>query len=86
MDFKTYLNQFLFGYYPYVCLVVFFHLLPNGNAEKIRGPFVLANYLRPALFMALPALVFFLGTTFWIGTATRRPMAELQHAAHHFSR
>ncbi len=24
MDLKTYLNQFLFGYYPYVCLAVFF--------------------------------------------------------------
>ena len=24
MDFKTYLNQFLFGYYPYICLAVFF--------------------------------------------------------------
>ena len=24
MDLSTYLNQFLFGYYPYVCLVVFF--------------------------------------------------------------
>jgi nitrate reductase gamma subunit len=24
MDFKTYFNQFLFGYYPYVCLAVFF--------------------------------------------------------------
>ena len=24
MDFKIYLNQFLFGYYPYICLSVFF--------------------------------------------------------------
>ena len=24
MDIKTYLNQFLFGYYPYICLAVFF--------------------------------------------------------------
>jgi nitrate reductase gamma subunit len=24
MDFKSYLNQFLFGYYPYLCLAVFF--------------------------------------------------------------
>ena len=24
MDLKTYLNQFLFGYYPYICLTVFF--------------------------------------------------------------
>jgi nitrate reductase gamma subunit len=24
MEFKTYLNQFLFGYYPYLCLAVFF--------------------------------------------------------------
>jgi nitrate reductase gamma subunit len=24
MDLKTYLNQFLFGYYPYLCLAVFF--------------------------------------------------------------
>ena len=24
MDLKSYLNQFLFGYYPYICLVVFF--------------------------------------------------------------
>ncbi|HEY5291026.1 MAG TPA: respiratory nitrate reductase subunit gamma [Burkholderiales bacterium] len=24
MDLKTYLNQFLFGYYPYICLSVFF--------------------------------------------------------------
>ena len=24
MDLKSYLNQFLFGYYPYLCLAVFF--------------------------------------------------------------
>ena len=57
-----------------ILLMAFFHLMPNENAEKIRGPFLLLNYLRPTLFMALPALLFFLGSTFWVGTATRRPI------------
>jgi ABC-type transport system involved in multi-copper enzyme maturation permease subunit len=50
------------------------HLLPNAEADRIRGPFALVNYLRPAAVMAFPALLFFLGISFLVGESTRRPI------------
>jgi hypothetical protein len=52
----------------------FNHLWPHEEAEKIRGPFVLANYLRPALFLTVPCLLFFCGMSFAIGELTRKPI------------
>ncbi len=59
----------------HLLLAAFFnHLVPNENADKIRGPFELMNYLRPAVLMALPFLVFLAGTTFAIGERSRSPI------------
>src|SRR5262249_41585311 len=52
----------------------FNHLVPNADAERIRGPFSLVNYLRPAAFIALPFVVFLAGTSFSIGERSRRPI------------
>ncbi len=57
-----------------VLLGVFFHLVPSANAEKIRGPFELVNYLRPALIMLVPGLVFLCGLSFAVGEWTRKPI------------
>ena len=54
--------------------VVFNHLWPHDDADKIRGPFLLANYLRPALFLALPCILFFCGSAFVVGEITRKPI------------
>lgn len=56
-------------------LAVFFnHVLPNPEAVEIQGPFAVVNYLRPALVFALPALLFYLGVTFYLGERWRRPV------------
>lgn len=52
----------------------FNHLVPNADADRIRGPFALVNYVRPALFMALPYVVFLAGTSFAVGERSRRPI------------
>jgi len=54
--------------------IVFNHFAPNPQAEEIRGPLELGNYLRPALVFALPCIVFFAGIAFAIGERTRRPI------------
>ena len=50
----------------------FFQLYPLPEPEKMRGPFILANYLRPmVVFVAIPALS--LGAiAFAIGSITRQ--------------
>ncbi len=50
------------------------YALPVEDADKIRGPFALSHYLRPALVFSLPTLVFLAGTSFWLGERTRRAM------------
>jgi hypothetical protein len=57
-----------------VFMVFFNHVLPNPEAEQIRGPFALMNYLRPALLFTLPTILFFGGVAFWVGERFRRPM------------
>jgi len=57
-----------------VLQMLFNHLWPNPDAEKIRGPFALVNYLRPTLVMAVPTVFFFCGVSFAIGELTRRPI------------
>jgi ABC-type transport system involved in multi-copper enzyme maturation permease subunit len=54
--------------------MVFNQLVPNPHTAEIRGPFELANYLRPALVFAAPALVFYAGVAFYLGERTRRPL------------
>ncbi|MGD8395928.1 MAG: M1 family aminopeptidase [Candidatus Eiseniibacteriota bacterium] len=54
--------------------MVFNHLWPNPDAERIRGPFMLVNYLRPTLILGLPMLVFFSAVSFAIGERTRKPI------------
>jgi ABC-type transport system involved in multi-copper enzyme maturation permease subunit len=57
-----------------LCMMFFNHLVPSANSLEICGPFEVANYLRPALFFAVPTLVFVAGTCFAIGTWTRQPI------------
>lgn len=60
----------------HVLFTLFFnHVLPNPEAAEIRGPFEIANYLRPVVVFALPALVFFAGISFFLGERWRRPMS-----------
>src|SRR5262245_61158801 len=49
------------------------HGLPGGNRE-LRGPFVLMNYLRPALVLSVPMVVFLAGACFLVGALGRRPI------------
>ncbi len=57
-----------------LCTVFFFQFFPIANAAEIRGPFLLRAYLRPAFFLALPTIVFFLGTALAVGERSRRPI------------
>lgn len=57
-----------------VLLGIFFHLVPSEAAEKIRGPYSLANYLRPTLFMVLPTVIFICGASFAVGEWARKPI------------
>ena len=59
----------------HVSAMMFFqYLIPFANAEEIRGPFRLLNYLKPALTFSLPTIVFFAGISFLVGEWTRRPV------------
>jgi hypothetical protein len=55
-------------------MALFNHVIPNAAAHEIRGPFLVANYLRPALVFSLPLIVFMAGISFAIGEWTRRPV------------
>jgi len=57
-----------------LAMMFFNHLVPNSQADEIRGPFILTNYLRPALVFTLPMLIFLAGTSFVVGEWTRRPI------------
>lgn len=48
------------------------HLLAGPEKHEYVGPFVLANYVRPALYLALPQIVFIAGASFLLGTWTRK--------------
>lgn len=51
--------------------MLFNHVFPHGtNADSI-GPFVLLNYLKPALFFAVPMLVLTTGVSLAVGGLTR---------------
>jgi ABC-2 type transport system permease protein len=67
---------FLAALSVHLLLAAFFnHVVPNPDAAEIRGPFALANYLRPALVFGLPTLVFYLGVAFFLGERWRRPVS-----------
>ena len=51
-----------------------YHAIPRPGMEEIRGPFELLNYLRPALFFSIPAILFYAGIAFFIGERTRKPI------------
>ena len=53
---------------------LFNHIVPNGAAQEIRGPFLLRNYLLPVLTIGLPFLVFFAGLSMILGEKTRNPV------------
>lgn len=50
-------------------MMVFLQWIPNANMLETRGPFVVMNYLRPALLFAFPMILFTGGVSFWIGHA-----------------
>ncbi|HEX7077612.1 MAG TPA: M1 family aminopeptidase [Candidatus Eisenbacteria bacterium] len=52
----------------------FNHVVPNGSAQEIRGPFAAENYLRPALLIGLPFFIFFAGVSLLVGEKTRNPV------------
>ena len=54
--------------------ILFNQVIPSANAEQVRGPFRLLNYLRPAVVLALPFVIFLCGTSFAIGERTRKPI------------
>jgi ABC-type transport system involved in multi-copper enzyme maturation permease subunit len=53
-------------------MIFFNHALPAGEQKEIIGPLALSNYLRPALFLAVPAIVFLGGVAEIVGEMTRR--------------
>jgi ABC-type Na+ efflux pump permease subunit len=69
------LAGFLWVLAVHLALAMFFnHVLPHGTNRDSIGPFVLANYLKPAMIFALPMLVLSAGLAFTIGGLTRKPI------------
>jgi len=54
--------------------MAFYHAPASAAVAEYRGPFALINYLRPAILLGLPAIVFLAGTAFWVGERSRRPI------------
>ncbi len=55
-----------------VAATAFFnHAIPNANAQEMRGPFGLANYVIPVVTIGLPFLVFFTGMSMAVGERSR---------------
>lgn len=52
----------------------FNHVVPNGSANEIRGPFAWGSYLRPALLVGLPFFIFFAGISIYVGAKSRNPV------------
>lgn len=50
------------------------HLLPNGQADEIRGPFSALNYFRPALLIGVPFTIWATGIALFVGTVSKRPV------------
>ena len=54
--------------------ILIYHVMPRPALDEVRGPFELLNYLRPALFFSIPAILFYAGIAFLIGERTRKPI------------
>ncbi len=52
----------------------FNHVVPNGSANELRGPFSWGNYLRPAAMIGIPFFVFFAGASIYLGEKSRNPI------------
>jgi ABC-2 type transport system permease protein len=57
-----------------VAMLFFNHVLPNAEAQEMRGPLHLSSYVRPALIFALPTIIFLAGASFALGAWTRKPL------------
>jgi ABC-2 type transport system permease protein len=55
-------------------MIFFNHGVPHGENVDVIGPFAPLAYLKPALFFALPQLIFIAGTSFALGALTRMPI------------
>ncbi|HYU35834.1 MAG TPA: M1 family aminopeptidase [Thermoanaerobaculia bacterium] len=74
--FLAILTGFLLALLCHLLFMMFFnHVVPNPDAVEVRGPFEVANYLRPALIFGVPMLLFVAGVSFWLGERFRRPLA-----------
>ncbi len=54
--------------------ILFFQILPVPDAEAMRGPFRLSNYLVPMFAFTVPTVVFFACIAFAVGERFRRPI------------
>lgn len=69
----------IFGVYVVAMLaqvaltILFNHAFSGANVSEYIGPLELANYVVPQLAFVLPMSLFFAGTTFAVGTLSRRP-------------
>lgn len=54
-----------------VATAFFNHAIPNADAQEMRGPFGLGNYVIPVVTIGLPFLVFFTGVSMAVGERTR---------------
>lgn len=52
-----------------------FQLAFMPDADAVRGPFELANFVLPVLLFSVPGIVFCAGLSFAAGERTRKPMA-----------
>jgi ABC-type transport system involved in multi-copper enzyme maturation permease subunit len=57
-----------------LCMITIYHVLDRPSMDEMRGPFHLVNYVRPAIVFGVPTIIFFAGTSFAIGTLTRKPI------------
>jgi ABC-type transport system involved in multi-copper enzyme maturation permease subunit len=53
---------------------LFFHALSGAEVAEQIGPFSAWNYARPALYLAVPQIVFMGGASFALGAWTRKPI------------
>ena len=52
----------------------FNHVLKSAESSEFIGPFSAWSYIRPALWLAVPTLVFLGGASFLVGVWTRKPI------------
>jgi ABC-2 type transport system permease protein len=55
-------------------MILFNHGIASNESQEFRGTLILANYLKPALFFAMPTLIFLAGVAFAMGEWTRKPI------------